>query len=141
MKFKTTSVYLIIALISSISYAQIGIGTSTPDASAVLDLSSTTKGLLMPRMTTLQQSNLVNPAIGLMVYNTTTNQIETNKGNGLGSALWAGASTNGTTATIGTNTTQLATTEFVISNSNKYIEKSNYHRRHPLLRHRAKGYY
>ena len=120
MKFKTTSVYLIIALISSISYAQIGIGTSTPDASAVLDLSSTTKGLLMPRMTTLQQSNLVNPAIGLMVYNTTTNQIETNKGNGLGSALWAGASTNGTTATIGTNTTQLATTEFVISNSNKY---------------------
>ena len=61
--------------ISSIN-AQIGIGTNSPDASAVLDLSSTTKGLLMPRMTTLQQSDLVSPAVGLMVYNTTTNQIE-----------------------------------------------------------------
>ena len=101
--------------------AQIGIGTNSPDASAVLDLSSTTKGLLMPRMTTLQQSDLVSPAVGLMVYNTTTNQIETNKGDGLGSALWTGASTNGTTASIGTNTTQLATTEFVLSNSNKFI--------------------
>lgn len=102
-------------------FSQVGIGTNSPDASAVLDLSSTTKGLLIPRMTTLQQSDLINPAIGLMVYNTTTNQIETNKGNGLGSALWTGSSTNGTTASIGTNTTQLATTEFVLSNSNKFI--------------------
>ena len=114
--------YFIILLltISLNCVAQIGLGTSSPDKSAVLDLSSNTKGFLMPRMTTLQQSNLVNPAIGLMVYNTTTNQIETNKGDGLGSASWTGASTNGTTANIGTNTTQLATTEFVMSNSNNY---------------------
>ncbi len=56
-------------------FAQIGIGTNSPDASAILDLSSTTKGLLMPRMTTLQQSNLVNPAIGLTIFNVSSGQI------------------------------------------------------------------
>jgi hypothetical protein len=60
--------------------AQIGIGTTTPDASSVLDISSTTKGVLLPRMTTLQQTNLASPAIGLMVYNITNNDLETNTG-------------------------------------------------------------
>lgn len=120
MKNYSSFFVALILFFSGIIDAQIGIGTNTPDASAVLDLSSTTKGLLIPRMTTLQQSNLVNPAIGLMIYNTTTGQLETNKGNGLGSALWSGAATNGTTATVGTNTTQLATTEFVLSNSDRY---------------------
>jgi hypothetical protein len=55
--------------------AQLGIGTVTPNPSAVLDLSSTTKGLLLPRMTALQLTNLVSPAIELTVYNTSTNQI------------------------------------------------------------------
>ncbi len=100
--------------------AQIGIGTNTPDASSLLDLSSTTKGLLLPRMTTLQQTALVSPAIGLTVYNISNNQIETNRGDGIGGVFWTGANTNGITAAIGTNTTQLATTEFVISNSNKF---------------------
>ena len=120
MKNYSSFFVALILFFSGIIDAQIGIGTNSPDASAVLDLSTTTKGLLIPRMTTLQQSNLVNPAIGLMIYNTTTGQLETNKGNGLGSALWSGAATNGTTATVGTNTTQLATTEFVLSNSDRY---------------------
>ncbi len=72
--------------------AQFGIGTSTPDASSILDLSSTSKGLLMPRMTTVQQTALVNPAIGLTIFNTTTGQLETNKGDGLGGASWSGGS-------------------------------------------------
>jgi hypothetical protein len=100
--------------------AQIGIGTSSPDPSAVLDLSSTTKGLLMPRMTTLQQTNLISPAIGLTIFNTTSGQIETNKGDGLGGALWVGDLNTGTTATLGDNSTLLATTEFVLSNSGHY---------------------
>ncbi|MGO4906366.1 ice-binding family protein [Flavobacterium sp. W20_MBD1_R3] len=114
--------YFIISLliISLNSIAQIGIGTSSPDASAILDLSSTTKGFLMPRMTTLQQSNLVNPAVGLIVYNITTSQIETNKGDGFGAALWSSVSSVGTTAPLGTNTTQLATTAFVMENTGGY---------------------
>lgn len=100
--------------------AQIGIGTSSPDYSAILDLSSTTKGLLLPRMTTSQQTALINPALGLMIYNTTTSQIETNKGDGLGGTLWTSAATTGTTAPVGTSTTQLATTAFVLENSGGY---------------------
>lgn len=51
--------------------SQVGIGTTTPDASSALDISSTTKGLLVPRMTTAQRIAIVAPADGLMVYDTT----------------------------------------------------------------------
>lgn len=122
LKIKNTNRFILslILLISGITNAQIGIGTSSPDTSAIIDFSSTTKGILLPRMTTLQQIALVNPAIGLVVYNTTTNQIETNKGDGLGGAFWTGATTSGATADLGTNTSQLATTAFVLANSDGY---------------------
>jgi hypothetical protein len=110
-------ILLLIISVSGNSIAQIGIGTSSPNSSAILDLSSSTKGLLIPRMTTQEQSELENPAIGLIVYNTTTSQIETNKGNGFGASLWTGATTSGTTASIGTNNSQLATTAFVMANT------------------------
>lgn len=111
-------------LFSIFSNAQMGIGTSSPDASSILDLSSTTKGLLLPRMTALQQTNLVSPAIGLTIFNTTSGQLETNKGDGLGGALWTGVSAStGVTAPLGTNNSQLATTEFVLANSGNYIFK------------------
>jgi uncharacterized protein (TIGR02145 family) len=50
------------------SIAQVGIGTNKPDASAVLELESTTKGFLPPRMTLAQINVIVTPAEGLMVY-------------------------------------------------------------------------
>ena len=46
----------------------VGIGTLTPDASAVLDIQSTDKGLLIPRMTNAQISAIASPAVGLQVY-------------------------------------------------------------------------
>lgn len=49
----------------------IGIGTTTPAASAQLDVSSTTKGVLVPRVTTAQMNAIASPANGLLVYNTT----------------------------------------------------------------------
>lgn len=52
-------------------YSQVGIGTVTPDASSVLDLSSSTKGMLAPRMTTVQRLAIASPADGLLVYDTT----------------------------------------------------------------------
>jgi len=58
--------------ISVSSFCQVGIGTNTPDPSAKLDVSSTTKGLLIPRLTTTQVNAISNPAAGLLVYNTTT---------------------------------------------------------------------
>lgn len=56
----------------STANAQIGIGTTSPNASAKLDISSTDKGLLIPRMTTTQRDNIESPSQGLMVFNTET---------------------------------------------------------------------
>jgi hypothetical protein len=56
--------------------AQVGIGTPNPNASAVLDLNSTTKGLLSPRLTTAQRNAIVSPVAGLIIYNTTKKCIE-----------------------------------------------------------------
>ncbi len=50
------------------SSAQLGIGTTVPDNSAALDISSTNKGLLIPRVT--QANRPANPATGLMIYQT-----------------------------------------------------------------------
>jgi hypothetical protein len=57
-------------LLTYASHAQIGIGTVTPNASSVLDITSTTQGLLMPRMTTVQRNAITAPADGLIVYDT-----------------------------------------------------------------------
>ena len=54
----------------------VGVGTSTPAASAQLDVSSTSKGFLPPRMTTTDRNAIESPATGLIIYNTTTNSLE-----------------------------------------------------------------
>jgi len=51
----------------------IGINTATPNASAQLDISSTTKGILFPRMTTAQRTAIASPANGLLVFDNNTN--------------------------------------------------------------------
>ena len=48
----------------------VGIGTASPDATSVLDLTSTTKGMLAPRMTQVQKSAISSPATGLLIYQT-----------------------------------------------------------------------
>ena len=48
--------------------AQVGVGTSSPDGSAALDVSSTSQGLLPPRMTALQRNSISNPAAGLVLW-------------------------------------------------------------------------
>lgn len=65
--------FTIIALILfELCQSQIGIGTTTPDASAILDLSSENKGMLVPKMS-LEKRDLISlPAEGLLIYNTTT---------------------------------------------------------------------
>ncbi|MFT5249322.1 MAG: hypothetical protein ACI93P_001048 [bacterium] len=72
-------IHLFLLPLSSI-YAQVGVGTTTPDVSSILDLSSTGKGLLMPRLTTTQRDGILSPAEGLIIYNTTTSDGELNIG-------------------------------------------------------------
>lgn len=121
MKINSLLIRLLFLLFVETNHAQIGLGTTSPDTSSILDLSSKTKGFLIPRMTLQEQLLLKSPAIGLMVFNTTKSQIETNRGDGLGGAFWTSVTTIGTTAPLGTNTTQLATTAFVQENSGGYV--------------------
>lgn len=71
-------VIFIIVIFSASCYAQIGILTNTPDASAVVDMVSTSKGLLIPRVNlTSSLSNpspVSNPAVGLLVFNSGSHQ-------------------------------------------------------------------
>ncbi len=73
-------VILLIIFNSSITKAQVGIGTTSPDASSILDVSSSNKGLLLPRMSTAQRDAIATPSEGLMIYNTNTNCLEINSG-------------------------------------------------------------
>ncbi len=53
-----------------------GVGTLTPDQTAILDLTSSTKGFLPPRMAEVDRDAIINPAQGLIVYNTTDSVLE-----------------------------------------------------------------
>jgi hypothetical protein len=51
----------------------VGIGTTSPNASAALDIQNTAKGVLVPRMTMVQRNAIASPANGLMIYQTDNN--------------------------------------------------------------------
>jgi hypothetical protein len=69
---RTILVLGICALLSLHAKAQVTISTngSQADASAMLDIKSTDKGLLIPRVTTAQRNNIALPATGLLVFQT-----------------------------------------------------------------------
>jgi hypothetical protein len=77
MKIKILLILLFIS-IPLIAYLQVGINTTgnPPNSSAGLDVDFTNKGFLLPRMTTVQRDAIQNPAIGLQIYNTSTNCIQ-----------------------------------------------------------------
>jgi uncharacterized protein (TIGR02145 family) len=79
MKKKLTLLVLALSIIS-FSYAQVGIGNSTPNASAALELTSSTRGFLPPRMTTLERTNITSPAQGLTIFNTSLKCLEVYNG-------------------------------------------------------------
>ena len=58
-------------LAADTSTGTVGIGTTAPNASAILDVQSVTKGLRLPNMTTTQKNAIASPAAGLMVFDTT----------------------------------------------------------------------
>jgi hypothetical protein len=65
---KKSAAFVIAVLLSFGIMAQVGVGTSTPASSAQLDVSSTNKGFLPPRMTAVQRDSIETPVAGLMVY-------------------------------------------------------------------------
>ena len=84
----------------SITAQNVGINTTSPDASAALDITATDKGILVPRMTTTQRTAITAPATGLLVYDTTLGQFYFYSG-----SAWTAAplSTTSTWTTSGSN--------------------------------------
>lgn len=58
------------------STGNIGVGTTTPSASALLEMSSTSKGLVIPSMTKTQRDAIGSPAQGLLIWNTTLKSVD-----------------------------------------------------------------
>ena len=90
-------------LLTASTCAQVGIGTTTPDASSALDIISNTKGLLIPRMTTAQRDAISSAAKGLIVFNTTLNTLQINEGDAT-TANWVSLSAAATSPTYTVNT-------------------------------------
>ena len=113
--------------------SNVGVGTSSPDASAALEIASTEQGLLIPRMTSAQRDAISSPAPGLLVYNTDDDEI--NKYNGsawlgedLSDVLSNGADAGATAITNladPTNDQDAATKAYVDSNKGAFLEASN----------------
>ncbi len=59
---------------------KMGIGTSEPAASAILEIQSTTKGFRLPVMTTAERNAISQPVEGLTIYNKESKQIEVYSG-------------------------------------------------------------
>jgi hypothetical protein len=69
---KLLKLIILFVFINFYSQAQVGIGTTSPDVSSMLDIQSTTKGMLIPRMDSSQRTSISSPATGLLLFDTDT---------------------------------------------------------------------
>ena len=65
---KKLLIFAAVIATSFTTFAQVGMGTAPPNASAALDITSTTSGLLPPRMMQMQRNAIATPAAGLIMY-------------------------------------------------------------------------
>jgi len=99
------------------------IGTTTENTSALLNVTSTTKGVLFPRMTSIQRDGISTPATGLQVYNTTTNTYDYFNGSiwrGMEGANW-GLTGNASAVTDFLGTTNNRTLRFRTNNTERMV--------------------
>lgn len=68
--------------IEPVSGVSIGVGGPSGDPSAILNIQSQTQGLKIPQMTTAQRNSIPAPSVGLIIYNTDSQAIETFNGSG-----------------------------------------------------------
>lgn len=76
MQIKQTILIVVLFLLSLLSISQVGIGTSEPHLSSILEVKSTEKGFLPPRMSDFQRDAITAPAGGLTIFNTTKNCLQ-----------------------------------------------------------------
>jgi hypothetical protein len=91
---KTLLLILFFVFVSSKISAQMGINATgaAPASSAMLDVSSTNKGMLIPRMTTVQREAIASPQKGLLVFDNTTSSFWFHNGTTWGELISNGAS-------------------------------------------------
>ncbi len=92
----------------------VGIGTTTPNASAALEIKSNTKGLLMPRTSTTSRTGISSPAKGLMLYDTTTSSFWFHNG-----TAWAQISAGGSSWLLQGNPGTTPATNFIGTTDNQ----------------------
>jgi uncharacterized protein (TIGR02145 family) len=84
IKFSSVGRFLTVLVMLQISLlqvrAQVVMGGETPDISAILDIQSTDRGLLLPRMTSSARDAITAPSPGLLIFNTSTLCLEINNG-------------------------------------------------------------
>ena len=97
-------IFLAVLSISASAYTQVGIGTSNPDTSALLDITTTTQGLLIPRMTNVERQAISDPQPGLMVFDTVSDTFMVYNGSG-----WTNLSVSDIIAPSLTAVTQVVT--------------------------------
>jgi hypothetical protein len=84
----------------------LGVGTTAPSSRSILDLASTTRGFLPPRMTTAQRDAITSVPAGLEVYDTTTNKTSINNG-----SAWANVLTDAPSSITSTTLAAAVTDE------------------------------
>lgn len=107
-QFKQLLFAMVLLCLGTTAFAQVKVGNNptTINASSVLEVESTTKGFLPPRMTEAQRDAIASPAQGLVIFNTTVPCLQVNDGTPAtpdwncisGTASGSNASTNGTGA-------------------------------------------
>lgn len=134
MKFVPSFLVAGFMLMASSSQAQniaINETGAQPDTSAMLDISSVNKGLLVPRMTTTQMNAIPLPARGLLIYNTTTSAFHVN--NGTSSAPnWVQLATGTVTGIANLNGLTTSTQTFALGTSGTNLAWSSSGSTHTL---------
>jgi len=117
--FTLAVIFFCLASASRAQSVSVNTDGSTADASAILDVKSTNKGFLMPRMTTAQRSAIVSPVLGLLVFDTDTKTIWAYNG-----LSWSNLSSAGGGGFLlpYQNSAAVAGSAFKITNSGSAIE-------------------
>ncbi len=96
----------------AVTNLSVGIGTVDPDQSAALDISSTEKGLLIPRMTTIQRNAIAEPATGLLIYNLDVKEVQNFDG-----SAWIGQASPGVGFEVSNNPDEVLDIDILSSTS------------------------
>ena len=94
-----------LVIVQAFSQDNVGVGTTTPDASAIMHIDANDKGLLIPRMDSLGMTLITSPANGLMIYNLTDNAFwyyEVNQWSKIGGGVGNNINANTVTSIIDT---------------------------------------